>query len=47
MHNVDPYHAEQSYYECIACGDREVSAEHVGRCPDCGGAVRNIAIPRE
>jgi hypothetical protein len=47
MYAVDPYRPSEPYYECVHCGVREAAPEHVGRCSDCGGTVRNIAVARE
>jgi Zn finger protein HypA/HybF involved in hydrogenase expression len=48
MNRNDPYTPEGSYiYECVTCTERIESEERVGECPDCSGAVRNIAVPRE
>lgn len=42
---VDPYQAEEGYYECLECGARGDSA---GVCDGCGSdALVNIAVPRE
>ena len=35
------------YYECVDCRERTVTDEHLGNCPNCGGEVTNIAVPRE
>jgi primosomal protein N' len=43
--SVDPYHAEESRYECRDCGAR---VETGGECDGCGSdALMNIAVPRE
>lgn len=47
MYVPDRYEAERSYYECTDCQGRTVSDDHVGRCPDCGGTMRNLAVARE
>ncbi|MFD1515522.1 rubrerythrin-like domain-containing protein [Halomarina rubra] len=44
---VDPYRPEESVFECLECHHRLVSEEHVGACPVCGGATKNIAVARE
>ena len=44
---VDPYTPERGYYECSACGGRTTSTDRLTECPDCGGAVQNIAVARE
>ena len=44
---IDDYRPREGYYECVACGTRVVSDDHLPSCPDCGGDVRNIAVPRE
>ncbi|MFC7114484.1 rubrerythrin-like domain-containing protein [Natronoarchaeum sp. GCM10025703] len=46
MVRTDPYTPTESYYECTEClarTDEDVN----GRCPECGGVVRNIAVARE
>ncbi|XVH31358.1 rubrerythrin-like domain-containing protein [Haloferacaceae archaeon DSL9] len=35
------------YYECYECGYREVSDSHLRSCPECGGEIHNISVPRE
>ncbi len=47
MPGSDPYHPTESYYECVSCNERTVSTEHLGACPSCGEAVRNLAVARE
>lgn len=49
LHNtkLDPYRPERGYYECRSCGNRTTSERHVATCPECDGAVRNIAVARE
>ncbi|PSP75195.1 hypothetical protein BRC86_04095 [Halobacteriales archaeon QS_3_64_16] len=44
MVRSDPYTADEGEYECIDCGYR---AGEGGRCPDCGGDLKNISVPRE
>ncbi|RLM57518.1 rubrerythrin-like domain-containing protein [Halobellus sp. Atlit-31R] len=42
---VDPYHPQETRYECRTCGAR---AESDGVCDTCGGeSLVNIAVPRE
>ncbi|EJN61247.1 rubrerythrin-like domain-containing protein [Halogranum rubrum] len=49
LHNteLDPYSPEERYYECLSCGTRRTSTEHVASCAECDGEVRNIAVARE
>lgn len=47
MHDIDPYPPEESVYECMGCGNRVATTDHLSICPDCEGDVRNIAVPRE
>jgi Zn finger protein HypA/HybF involved in hydrogenase expression len=48
MSRYDPYTPTGAYiYECTECRTRIESEERIGDCPDCEGAVRNIAVPRE
>jgi len=44
---LDPYSADRGYFECRDCANREVASERLTECPDCGGQMRNIAVPRE
>jgi CBS domain-containing protein len=34
-------------YECVRCGRRQTAGTRPETCPDCGGPVRNIGVPRE
>lgn len=43
----DPYTPEDSLFECLSCGSRTTTDSHLGACPDCGGAVKNIAVAQE
>ena len=48
MNRSDPYKLTGTYiYECVVCNERIESTERVGKCPECGGTVQNIAVPRE
>ncbi|MFC7134550.1 MULTISPECIES: rubrerythrin-like domain-containing protein [Salinibaculum] len=48
MNRNDPYTPTGAYiYECTVCGARIESEERIGECSSCGGAVQNIAVPRE
>ncbi|SDX87085.1 rubrerythrin-like domain-containing protein [Halobellus clavatus] len=43
--SIDPYHPDESRYECRICGAR---ADEGGVCEQCGEAsLVNIAVPRE
>jgi rubrerythrin len=45
---TDPYEPDRGYYECPSCGTRTTSDAPIASCPDdCGGSVRNLAVPRE
>ena len=47
MHDgIDPYTPGEPLYECLECGVRSAGPTD-GPCGDCGGTVRNIAVPRE
>jgi len=48
MNRTDPYDPPGEYLqECLDCGCRTHTEERVGACPDCGGELRNLAVPRE
>ena len=47
MTHTDPYTPDREYYECRECGSRHVSEERELECEECGGQLRNIAVPRE
>ncbi|PSP62281.1 hypothetical protein BRC77_10525 [Halobacteriales archaeon QH_8_64_26] len=44
MVRTDPYTPSEGIYECIDCGHRPSES---GRCPSCGGELKNISVPRE
>lgn len=35
------------YYECRGCGNRYTPISYLAKCPDCGGSLQNIGVPRE
>lgn len=35
------------YYECRECLTRVSVTAPLAACPDCGGRLRNLAVPRE
>lgn len=43
----DPGPREPPYYECIECAKRVRSIESGRLCPDCGGYLKNIGVPRQ
>ncbi|QZP38101.1 rubrerythrin-like domain-containing protein [Halobaculum magnesiiphilum] len=45
--DIDPYTPSEGVFECLGCGTRTRSNSHPGTCPECDGAVRNIAVSRE
>lgn len=45
--SVDPYDGPTDTYECVACRNRVTDDEGVVSCPECGGRVRNLSVPRE
>jgi len=48
MHVPDPYSPEPPYvYECAACATRLSADHHPEFCPDCGGQMTDISVPRE
>lgn len=34
-------------YECGSCGHRLEAESHPQNCPECGGAMQDISVPRE
>jgi len=44
---TDSYSPDDGTYECHDCLYRERAPDHPGSCPECDGAMRNIAVPRE
>ena len=48
MHIPDPYHPEPPYvYECTACAIRLRAEHQPAFCPDCGGQMADLSVPRE
>ena len=45
--NIDPYRSSSGLFECVDCGGRTEAASNPGRCGDCGGDVRNLAVHQE
>jgi len=46
QNGLDPYTPDEPLYECMDCGGRH-SGGIGGSCGDCGGTLKNIAVPRE
>lgn len=47
MVRTDSYESDGATYECHDCLSRHQTDDFPGECPDCGGKLRNIAVPRE
>jgi len=47
MVRTDSYSPDGGTYECQQCLHREEAPDYPGSCPECDGAMRNIAVPRE
>lgn len=47
MVRTDSYQPSTGTYECSDCLHREQATDFPGSCPECGGTLRNIAVPRE
>ncbi|SHH60790.1 rubrerythrin-like domain-containing protein [Halobaculum gomorrense] len=47
INDIDPYSPSEGLFECLGCGARTRTNSHPGTCPECDGAVRNIAVSRE
>lgn len=43
----DPYRPTNAVYECYDCSNRQPAADYDGRCPNCGGRMKNISVARE
>lgn len=43
----DPYTPNGGYHKCMDCHNRIDTGEHGGMCPECGGAMQNLAVARE
>lgn len=47
MSRTDTSDANGATYECHDCLHRVQATAFPGSCPECDGAMRNIAVPRE
>jgi Zn finger protein HypA/HybF involved in hydrogenase expression len=48
MVREDPYpRSTARRYECRSCLSVVVAEERVTDCPECGGRVKNVSVPRE
>jgi hypothetical protein len=47
MVRTDSYEPGGATYECNDCLNRQQTDKFPGECPECGGTLRNIAVPRE
>ncbi|CCQ37818.1 small CPxCG-related zinc finger protein [Natronomonas moolapensis 8.8.11] len=47
MRETDPDHSEGTVYVCRECGTGVKSAGQGNKCPDCGGPMRNTAVPHD
>lgn len=43
----NPTSSAENRYECFDCGARTTADSQLVECPECGGDVRNISVPRE
>lgn len=44
----DPYHTGAvRTFECRDCSTRIEASHAPGECPECGGEVQDISVPRE
>ncbi|ELY72516.1 rubrerythrin-like domain-containing protein [Natrinema pallidum] len=43
---TNPYSPDRSHYECWSCGYR-MTAGSLGSCPECGGQMHNLSVPRD
>ncbi|MFB6137348.1 MAG: rubrerythrin-like domain-containing protein [Halobacteriaceae archaeon] len=47
MVRTDPFDPDEKRFECRSCQERLTTTAYRAECPECGGALRNIAVPRE
>ncbi|ELZ39052.1 hypothetical protein C471_08770 [Halorubrum saccharovorum DSM 1137] len=47
MRDASQNSAAESAYECFECGNVLLSETSPGKCPDCGGEMRNRHMPIE
>ncbi|WP_143920340.1 rubrerythrin-like domain-containing protein [Halorhabdus utahensis] len=47
MVRSDPYTPSTYRLECRSCLTVLRRDDRIGQCPECGGRLRNLAIPRE
>lgn len=47
MRDVTQDSTEEVAYECFECGNIVVDPNSSGRCPECGGELRNRGMPIE
>lgn len=47
MVRSDPFTPETKRFECRDCLYRETTEERRPTCPNCGGEMKNISVPRE
>jgi Zn finger protein HypA/HybF involved in hydrogenase expression len=47
MLEKDPYTPTESRYECRDCLEHVTSEDRLEECPECGGRMHNVAVPRE
>ena len=48
MVRADPYPRTTPHrYECRSCLTVVTDEERLSTCPDCGGRMKNVSVPRE
>ncbi|WP_136689430.1 rubrerythrin-like domain-containing protein [Halorhabdus amylolytica] len=48
MVRSDPYpRSTPRRFECRSCLEVVVTDERVATCPECGGRMKNVSVPRE
>jgi len=47
MVRTDPYTPSTYRLECQSCLTVLSAEGRLGHCPECGGRLRNLAVPRE
>lgn len=48
MGHPTPSDRDDATFECVDCGHRvEAADERPSSCPECGGNLQNVSVPRD